>query len=69
MLLSSGRTARRYVRGMRVVIIGGGNAQWVPLLADDIAITSCLAGGELVLHDLYVGRLERTAGYANHVSA
>jgi alpha-galactosidase len=52
----------------RITIVGGGSAQWVPLLADDVAITSCLAGSELILHDLDLGRAERTAAYARHVS-
>jgi alpha-galactosidase len=54
---------------VRIVIVGGGSAQWVPLLTDDIAITPCLAGGSLVLHDLDGDRLSRTAAYAEHVFA
>jgi galacturan 1,4-alpha-galacturonidase len=52
----------------KITIVGGGSAQWVPILADDIAITPCLAGCELVLHDVDLGRAERTAAYARHVS-
>jgi alpha-galactosidase len=52
----------------RIVIVGGGSAQWVPLLADDVALTPCLAGSELILHDLDRARAERTAAYARHVS-
>ncbi len=52
----------------RIAIVGGGSAQWVPILADDIAITSCLAGSELILHDVDLARAERTAAYARHVS-
>jgi alpha-galactosidase len=52
----------------RIAIVGGGSAQWVPILADDIAITPCLAGSELVLHDIDRSRAERTAAYARHVS-
>jgi alpha-galactosidase len=54
---------------MRITIVGGGSAQWVPLLADDIVAASFLAGCELVLHDIDDRKLARTAAYANHVAA
>ncbi len=53
----------------RIAIVGGGSEQWVPILAGDIAITPCLAGSELVLHDIDLGRAERTAAYARHVAS
>jgi alpha-galactosidase/6-phospho-beta-glucosidase family protein len=52
----------------RVTIVGGGSAQWVPILVDDIVIAPCLAGSELVLHDVDAARVERTGEYAEHVA-
>jgi alpha-galactosidase len=53
---------------MKIVIIGGGSAQWVPILVDDIVIAPCLDGAELVLHDVDRARVERTCEYAEHVA-
>src|SRR5690348_16013007 len=53
---------------MKVTIVGGGSAQWVPILVDDIVITPCLVGAELVLEDVDAARLERTRQYAEHVA-
>ncbi len=53
---------------MKIVIVGGGSAQWVPILVDDIVTAPCLAGSELVLEDIDAARAERTLGYAAHVA-
>ena len=53
---------------MRVTIVGGGSAQWVPILVDDVVIAPCLAGTELVLHDVDGARVERTREYSEHVA-
>ncbi len=53
---------------MRITIVGGGSAQWVPILSDDVATAPCFAGCELVLHDIDDDRASRTAAYARHVS-
>ena len=53
---------------VRVVVVGGGSAQWVPILVDDIVIAPCLTGAELVLQDVDRGRVERTREYAEHVA-
>src|SRR5262249_48159167 len=53
---------------VRVTIVGGGSAQWVPILVDDIVIAPCLAGAELVLEDVDAARVERTREYATHVA-
>lgn len=54
---------------MRISIVGGGSAQWVPILSGDIAIAPAFAGADLVLHDLDAARLARTTAYAEHVAA
>jgi alpha-galactosidase len=53
---------------MKVAIVGGGSAQWVPILVDDIVTAPCLAGAELVLEDVDAVRVERTREYASHVA-
>src|SRR5262245_29677831 len=53
---------------MKIVIVGGGSAQWVPILVDDVVIAPCLASAELVLHDVDAERLGRTSAYASHVA-
>ena len=53
---------------MKIVIVGGGSAQWVPILVDDVVIAPYLAGTELVLHDVDGARVERTRAYAEHVA-
>jgi alpha-galactosidase len=54
---------------MKIAIVGGGSAQWVPILVDDIVTAPCLAGAELVLQDVDGARAERTGRYAEHVAA
>lgn len=54
---------------MRITIVGGGSAQWVPLLVDDVVGAVFLDGCELVLHDIDPARLAGTSVYAQHVAA
>jgi len=53
---------------VRISIVGGGSAQWVPILVDDLVTAPWFAGSELVLEDVDAARLERTRAYAEHVS-
>jgi alpha-galactosidase len=53
---------------MRISIVGGGSAQWVPILVDDLVIAPWFSGAELVLDDVDASRLERTRAYAEHVA-
>jgi alpha-galactosidase/6-phospho-beta-glucosidase family protein len=53
---------------MKLTIVGGGSAQWVPILVDDIVTAPCLAGAELVLQDIDAARVDRTREYADHVA-
>jgi alpha-galactosidase len=53
---------------MQITIVGGGSAQWVPILVDDVVTAPCLSGAELVLEDIDPARLQRTSEYAAHVA-
>src|SRR5262249_11839279 len=53
---------------VKVTIVGGGSAQWVPILVDDLVIAPWFSGAELVLEDVDASRVERTRAYAEHVA-
>ncbi len=52
----------------KVTIVGGGSAQWVPILVEDFANTPCLAEMTLTLEDLDERRLVATGAHARHVA-
>jgi alpha-galactosidase len=53
---------------VKIAIVGGGSAQWVPILVDDLVIAPWFVGAELVLEDVDASRVERTRAYAEHVA-
>lgn len=53
---------------MKITFVGGGSAQWVPTLLDDIALTPSLADAEVVLYDISSFRVARTGAYGRHLA-
>jgi len=51
---------------LKVAIIGGGSAQWVPRLVRDLIATPSTCEADLVLMDVDERRVGRTAAYARH---
>ena len=52
----------------KITIIGGGSAQWVPILVEGFANTPCLAEMTLVLEDRDEARLGPTGAHARRVA-
>jgi len=54
---------------MRIVIIGGGSAQWTPTIVRDLAVTDGLQGCHIVLEDIEPAHLDGTLPMARRILA